>query len=41
LVDLKFEQYGQRSGWRLFGSGSPGQMAFNARTVQAGLARHF
>jgi hypothetical protein len=25
----------------LFGSGSPGQMAFNARTVQAGLARHF
>ncbi len=41
LVDLKFEQYGQRSGWRLFGSGSPDQMAFNARTVQAGLSRHF
>lgn len=41
LVDLKFEQYGQRSGWRLFGDGSPGQMPFNARSVQAGLSRQF
>ena len=41
LVDLKLEQYKQRSAWRLFGSGSPDQIDFNARMVQVGLSRQF
>ena len=40
-VDAKFEQYGQRAAWRLFGKGSPGLAAFNARTVQLGAAYSF
>ena len=41
LVDLKFEQYGQRARWRLFGQGSPGLADFNARSWQLGLTRQF
>ena len=41
IVDAKFEQYGQRAAWRLFGNGSPGLAAFNARTVQLGAAYSF
>lgn len=35
-VDAKFERYGQRAAWRLFGDGSPGLAPFNARSVQLG-----
>jgi hypothetical protein len=41
LVDLKFEQYGQRASWRLFGSGSPRLAAFDARSWQLGITRQF
>ena len=41
LVDMKFEQYGQRSGWRLLDEGSPGQLPFDARSVQLGISRQF
>ncbi|MFZ6774725.1 DUF3570 domain-containing protein [Undibacterium sp. SXout7W] len=40
-ADIKLEQYQQRSSWRLFGSGSPGLLPFNARMIQVGLARQF
>ncbi|MBY0572335.1 MAG: DUF3570 domain-containing protein, partial [Undibacterium sp.] len=40
-VDLKFEQYTQRSRWRWFGSGSPGLLAFYARSIQLGVSRQF
>lgn len=33
-VDLKLEGYRQRAGWRLFGQGSPGLEAFDARFIQ-------
>lgn len=41
LVDVKFERYGQRAGWRLFGTGSPDLLPFNARSLQIGLSRRF
>ncbi len=41
LVDIKFERYGQRGAWRLFGGGSPGLAEFNARSWQLGIARQF
>ncbi|MFZ6655079.1 DUF3570 domain-containing protein [Undibacterium sp. TJN19] len=40
-MDIKFEQYDQRSSWRLFGSGSTGLLPFSAKTVQLGLSRQF
>ena len=40
-ADIKLEQYQQRSSWRLFGSGSPGLLPFNARMIQVGLSRQF
>lgn len=40
-VDVKFERYGQRDAWRLFGAGSPGLAPFNARSWQLGVARQF
>ena len=40
-MDVKFERYGQRAEWRLFGSGSPGLAPFNARSWQLGIARQF
>ncbi|MFZ6844644.1 DUF3570 domain-containing protein [Undibacterium sp. RuTC16W] len=41
LVDIKVEQYTQRSDWRLFGSGSPGMLPFYARSIQLGLSKQF
>lgn len=41
LLDVKFERYGQRAGWRLFGTGSPNLAPFNARMVQIGVSRAF
>ncbi len=41
LLDLKFEQYGQRAAWRMFGAGSPDLAPFNARSVQLGMSRPF
>ncbi len=38
-VDIKLEQYTQRSSWRLFGRGSPYLLQFNARSIQVGLSR--
>lgn len=40
-LDLKLERYGQRAGWRLFGSGSPGLAPFNYSALQVGLSRQF
>lgn len=41
LVDLKIEQYTQRSNWRLIGHGSPGLEPFYARSIQFGVSRQF
>lgn len=41
LVDFKYEKYGQRASWRLFGGGSPGLASFDARTVQLGASYAF
>lgn len=38
-IDIKLEGYRQRSGWRLFGSGSPGLAELSARSIQVGLTR--
>lgn len=38
-VDLKYEYYQQRAGWRLFGDGSPGMEPLRARFIQFGLSR--
>lgn len=38
-LDLKVERYEQRASWRQFGSGSPGLMPFEARSLQVGLTR--
>ncbi|MFZ6741728.1 DUF3570 domain-containing protein [Undibacterium sp. JH2W] len=40
-ADVKFEQYQQRASYRLFGSGSPGLLPFDARTIQLGISRQF
>ena len=40
-LDVKLEQYQQRAGWRLGGSGSPGLDPFTAKTIQFGLAHYF
>ncbi len=41
LVDVKFEQYGQRSFWKLAGGGSAGLAPFDARSIQLGITRLF
>ncbi|MBR7799305.1 DUF3570 domain-containing protein [Undibacterium fentianense] len=41
LVDLKYEQYRQAAGLKLFGTGSLGLPTFYARTIQLGLSRQF
>ncbi len=40
-VDLKFEAYEQRSGWRIGGAGSDHVDPFRARIVQFGVSRKF
>lgn len=40
-LDLAFDDYTQRTSWRLFGSGSPGLETFNARYVTVGLSMKF
>ncbi len=40
-VDLKYEGYQQRSGWRLGGGGSPGLAKFSAHFAQIGISRRF
>ena len=40
-ADVKFERYGQRAAWRLFGNGSPGLQPFTARSVLLGVSRQF
>ncbi|MFZ3290599.1 MAG: DUF3570 domain-containing protein [Telluria sp.] len=40
-LDFKWEQYRQRAGWRLFGSGSPGLERFSARSIQAGVSHRW
>jgi hypothetical protein len=39
--DLSFDDYNQRTGWRAFGSGSPGLESFRARYVTLGLSKKF
>lgn len=39
--DVKWEQYRQHAGWRLFGSGSPGLARFSARSIQAGVSHRW
>lgn len=41
LLDIKFEQYTQRAGWRFGGGGSPGLATFQARSIQLGVSRQF
>jgi hypothetical protein len=41
LVDLKFEAYEQREGWRLNGKSDSGVTPFHARSLQAGISRQF
>ena len=41
LLDMKYENYEQRASWRLFGSGSPSQLPFYARSIQLGLSHPF
>ncbi len=41
LVDLKYEEYEQRSNWSLNGNGDPGLAPFGARSIQAGLSMKF
>lgn len=40
-VDIKYEQYMQRTDWRFMGEGSPGLDPFTARIFQFGLSRRF
>jgi Protein of unknown function (DUF3570) len=40
-IDLKYEWYQQRSGWRLGGDGSPGVENFTAKWLQIGLSKKF
>ena len=41
LMDVKYESYGQRASWRMFGSGSPNLAPFDTRSIQIGLSRQF
>jgi|APCry1669189241_1035207.scaffolds.fasta_scaffold17168_2 Protein of unknown function (DUF3570) len=41
ILDMKYENYEQRASWRLFGSGSPSQVPFYARSIQLGLSHPF
>ena len=40
-MDIKYELYQQRSGWRLGGGGSPGLATFTAQFAQIGISRRF
>jgi len=40
-VDVKYEKYLQRSGWRLFGQGSPDIDPFDAKMFQLGVSYRF
>ena len=40
-MDLNYERYEQRAGWRAGGNGSPGLSTFSARWWQFGLSRSF
>lgn len=40
-VDVKYEWYQQRSGWRLGGNGSPGLEDFTAKWFQIGISKKF
>ncbi len=40
-LDLKLEQYQQRAGWRIGGSGSSGLDPFLAKTIQLGISHYF
>ncbi|HEV8500766.1 MAG TPA: DUF3570 domain-containing protein [Casimicrobiaceae bacterium] len=40
-VDLRFDFYRQRAGWRAFGTGSEGIEPFSARWIAAGVSRAF
>lgn len=41
IIDLKYEDYVQKTDWRLFGDGSQNLDSFCARSIQVGLARYF
>ena len=41
LVDVKYEEYEQRSSWSVNGNGDPGLAPFGARSIQVGLSRKF
>ena len=41
LIDLKLDQYEQRSGLRIFGKGSPGLDPFRARSILFGISRQW
>lgn len=41
LIDVKYENYQQRSGWAIHGTGSPGIAPFSAKILQIGLSYHF
>jgi hypothetical protein len=40
-IDIKFEDYKQRSSWRLFGSGSPGLANLGARSIIVGVTHRW
>lgn len=40
-LDLKFDAYRQRAGWRLGGGGSPGIEPLSARWIQVGVSKNF
>ena len=40
-VNLSFDFYRQRSGWRAFGAGSDGIEPFSARWIAAGVSKAF
>ncbi len=40
-IDVKYEEYVQRSDWRFMGSGSPGIDPFNAKILQLGISKRF
>jgi hypothetical protein len=41
LVDVKYEQYEQRSNWCINGTGDSGLADFGARSIQVGVSRQF
>lgn len=41
IIDFKYEDYAQKTDWRLIGEGSKNLDPFYARSIQIGLARYF